>query len=174
MYALVNTLAFQEGFCYSPDCGVEQLVARRAHNPEVAGSSPVPATSRVVANSSPRQTHERRVLLISITRARLSLCTQGSRGVAQGGRSPRVSQSSPPGRPDTHTGRPDGPKVSHTIQLWVSPREGAGLRVGRARWSGHYPRGRERWFGPEPLRTVTRGLCLRTSQRVCFAASGSE
>ena len=33
-------------------CGVEQLVARRAHNPEVAGSSPVPAISRVVANSS--------------------------------------------------------------------------------------------------------------------------
>ncbi len=33
-------------------CGVEQLVARRAHNPEVAGSSPVPATSRVVAHSS--------------------------------------------------------------------------------------------------------------------------
>ncbi len=27
-------------------CGVEQLVARRAHNPEVAGSSPVPAISR--------------------------------------------------------------------------------------------------------------------------------
>ena len=26
--------------------GVEQLVARRAHNPEVAGSSPVPATKR--------------------------------------------------------------------------------------------------------------------------------
>ena len=25
--------------------GVEQLVARRAHNPKVAGSSPVPATS---------------------------------------------------------------------------------------------------------------------------------
>ena len=24
--------------------GVEQLVARRAHNPEVAGSNPVPAT----------------------------------------------------------------------------------------------------------------------------------
>ena len=43
-------------------CGVEQLVARRAHNPEVAGSSPVPATSRVGAHSSPRQTHERRVL----------------------------------------------------------------------------------------------------------------
>ena len=27
--------------------GVEQLVARRAHNPEVAGSSPVPATTKV-------------------------------------------------------------------------------------------------------------------------------
>ena len=26
--------------------GVEQLVARRAHNPEVAGSSPVPATKK--------------------------------------------------------------------------------------------------------------------------------
>jgi hypothetical protein len=25
-------------------CGVEQLVARRAHNPEVTGSNPVPAT----------------------------------------------------------------------------------------------------------------------------------
>jgi hypothetical protein len=25
-------------------CGVEQLVARRAHNPKVIGSSPVPAT----------------------------------------------------------------------------------------------------------------------------------
>ena len=29
----------------APYRGVEQLVARRAHNPEVAGSSPVPATS---------------------------------------------------------------------------------------------------------------------------------
>ncbi len=28
-------------------CGVEQLVARRAHNPEVAGSSPVPATMNI-------------------------------------------------------------------------------------------------------------------------------
>ena len=27
-------------------CGVEQLVARRAHNPKVTGSSPVPATIR--------------------------------------------------------------------------------------------------------------------------------
>ena len=25
-------------------CGVEQLVARRAHNPKVIGSSPIPAT----------------------------------------------------------------------------------------------------------------------------------
>ena len=32
---------------YSINCrhrGVEQLVARRAHNPKVAGSSPAPAT----------------------------------------------------------------------------------------------------------------------------------
>ena len=28
----------------APYRGVEQLVARRAHNPEAAGSSPVPAT----------------------------------------------------------------------------------------------------------------------------------
>ena len=27
-------------------CGVEQLVARRAHNPKVIGSSPVPATKK--------------------------------------------------------------------------------------------------------------------------------
>ena len=26
--------------------GIEQLAARRAHNPEVAGSSPVPATNK--------------------------------------------------------------------------------------------------------------------------------
>ena len=30
----------------APYRGVEQLVARRAHNPEVAGSSPVPATRK--------------------------------------------------------------------------------------------------------------------------------
>ena len=46
--------------------------------------------------------------------------------------------------------------------LQVSPREGAGLRVGRVRWSGHYPRVRERWGGAEPLRTATRGLCIRS------------
>jgi hypothetical protein len=40
---------------------------------------------RVVANSSPHQTHERRVLLIQITRARLSLSLQRFRGVGQGG-----------------------------------------------------------------------------------------
>ena len=28
------------------NCGVEQLVARRAHNPEVASSSPAPATTK--------------------------------------------------------------------------------------------------------------------------------
>ena len=31
-------------------CGVEQLVARRAHNPEVIGSSPVPATFPIDKN----------------------------------------------------------------------------------------------------------------------------
>ena len=31
--------------------GVEQMVARRAHNPEVAGSSPVPATTKHVETS---------------------------------------------------------------------------------------------------------------------------
>jgi hypothetical protein len=35
--------------------------------------------------------------------------------------------------------------------------QGAGLRLGRSRWSGHYPRDRARWFGPDPLRTATRG-----------------
>jgi hypothetical protein len=35
--------------------------------------------------------------------------------------------------------------------------QGAGLRLGRPRWSGHYPRGRPRQFGPDSLRTVTRG-----------------
>ncbi len=35
--------------------------------------------------------------------------------------------------------------------LRVSPQEGAGLRLGRARWSGHYPRGRERWGEAEPM-----------------------
>ena len=30
----------------SPNRGVEQQVARRAHNPKVAGSSPVPATKQ--------------------------------------------------------------------------------------------------------------------------------
>ena len=34
--------------------GVEQLVARRAHNPEVAGSSPVPATKRKSVHASGR------------------------------------------------------------------------------------------------------------------------
>ena len=32
--------------------GVEQLVARRAHNPKVTGSSPVPATKKRLASPS--------------------------------------------------------------------------------------------------------------------------
>ncbi len=31
-------------YCSDRYCGVEQLAARRAHNPEVAGSSPAPAS----------------------------------------------------------------------------------------------------------------------------------
>jgi hypothetical protein len=53
---------------------------------------------RGVANSSPRQSHERRVLLIQITRARLSLCAQRFRGVGEGGWCRGVSGSSPWGR----------------------------------------------------------------------------
>jgi hypothetical protein len=60
-------------------CGVEQLVARRAHNPEVAGSSPVPATSN--SGRRPREENEalrtaalaKRTRDASSTRARLSL-----------------------------------------------------------------------------------------------------
>ncbi len=36
------------------DCGVEQLAARRAHNPEVAGSSPAPASAPVAAKTPDR------------------------------------------------------------------------------------------------------------------------
>ena len=46
----------KDRFCGGPHSdplyrGVEQLVARRAHNPEVAGSNPVPATRKKVPNS---------------------------------------------------------------------------------------------------------------------------
>jgi hypothetical protein len=34
-------------------CGVEQLVARWAHNPKVVGSSPAPATRFLVTNRKP-------------------------------------------------------------------------------------------------------------------------
>ena len=43
MFMLYNTLALNESHIYR---GVEQLVARRAHNPEVVGSSPSPATKK--------------------------------------------------------------------------------------------------------------------------------
>jgi hypothetical protein len=50
-----------------------------------------------------------------------------------------------------------GRKSPNVFNLGSLAEQGAGLRLGRARWSGHYPRGRARWFDPEPLRTVTRG-----------------
>ena len=37
---------------WDPHRGVEQLVARRAHNPKVAGSSPAPATSSPMYDSA--------------------------------------------------------------------------------------------------------------------------
>jgi len=83
----------------------------------------------VVANSSPRQTHERRVLLIKVTRARLSLCAQRFRRVGQGGWCRGVPGSSPRRRRAPPAGRPDGPKVSHRLERWVSRR--AGCRVKR-------------------------------------------
>ena len=42
VYDIIPFAVKRDGIKYR---GVEQLVARRAHNPEVAGSSPVPATS---------------------------------------------------------------------------------------------------------------------------------
>ena len=41
MLSCYNTLALKSAFAYR---GVEQLEARRAHNPEVVGSSPASAT----------------------------------------------------------------------------------------------------------------------------------
>ena len=89
-------------------CGVEQLVARRAHNPEVAGSSPAPATSRVVANSSPRQTHERRVLREG---ASFAFCAAFLR-CGPGRLVPRCLGVLTAGSPGSPSGRPNGPKVS--------------------------------------------------------------
>ena len=52
MVSTIHRIFFQKTFCKfqfllyfcTRNCGVEQLVARRAHNPEVASSSPAPAT----------------------------------------------------------------------------------------------------------------------------------
>ncbi len=38
------TIGWKYGILYKVRCGVEQLAARRAHNPEVIGSNPIPAT----------------------------------------------------------------------------------------------------------------------------------
>ncbi len=49
----IDSLPFLMVYCNS--CrGVEQSVARRAHNPKVAGSSPVPATNADIAQSVER------------------------------------------------------------------------------------------------------------------------
>ena len=44
-------LAIEGRICYSAVCGVEQLAARRAHNPEVVGSNPAPAILSLAACS---------------------------------------------------------------------------------------------------------------------------
>lgn len=88
----------------------------------------------------------------SSTRARLSLSVERCRGVGQGGRSSGASGSSPPGRRTPPLADRMGQE-----SLRVSRGQGAGLRLGRSRWSGHYPGVRPRWFGPGPLRTATRG-----------------
>ena len=106
-------------------------------------------TSRVVANSSPRRKQERRVLHEG---ASFALYAGISRGWARaGGRGESRS---------LHRRVARTPPLADRMgrkSLRVSPREGAGLRLRRARWSGHYPRGRERWGGADRLRTVTRG-----------------
>jgi hypothetical protein len=93
----------------------------------------------VVANSSPRQTHERRVLHEG---ASFAFCAGISRGWARAA-GHRVSRS-------LHRRVARTPPLADRMgrkSLRVSPRQGAGLRLRRARWRGHYPRGRERWGG---------------------------
>ena len=67
-------------------------------------------------------------------------------------------------RPDPPAGRPDGPKVSPGLS-----REGAGLRLGRARWSGHYPRVRERWGGAD----VHGNSCSPTINSFTYSCLGT-
>ena len=43
----------------NPHRGVEQLVARRAHNPEAGGSSPPPATKQDTGNGIPEELKDR-------------------------------------------------------------------------------------------------------------------
>ena len=93
------------------------------------------STSRVVANSSPRQTHERRVLHDENHEgASFAFCAGISRGWARaGGRGESRS---------LHRRVARTPPLADRMgrkSLRVSPREGAGLRLRRARWSGHYP-----------------------------------
>ena len=89
-------------------------------------------TSRVVANSSPRQTYERRVLHEG---ASFAFCAAFSRGGP--GRLGLwclgVLTTGSPGSPRWPTGWAESLSGSLAEQ-------GVGLRVGRSRWSGHYPK----------------------------------
>ncbi len=146
-------------------CGVEQLVARRAHNPEVAGSSPVPATSRRTPAARPGFCFGVFRFRPKAEMERLSGCEpqpspnaretrppdpvhEGAsfafgaafREVGQGRRSPGVSGSSPRGRPAPPLADRMGRKSLIDLNFGSLAEQGAGLRLGRARWSGHYPK----------------------------------
>ena len=117
-----------------------------------------PTTSRVVANSSPRQAHERRVLREGASFAFYAAFSRGGPWRLV----PRCLGVFTTGSPDSPAGRPNRPKVSPGL----SRSRVAGFRVGRSRWSGHDPRGRPRWFGPDPLRTAS----LRNLTNFCTVA----
>ena len=102
-------------------CGVEQLVARRAHNPEVAGSSPVPATSRVVANSSlSANARTTRPPDLNHGGASFALCARISRRcqrVGHRGACLCLPWTSPAGRSTAPARRPKSASVSPSLSL---------------------------------------------------------
>jgi hypothetical protein len=94
----------------------------------------------------------------SSTRARLSLCAQRFRGVGQGGRSPGVSGSSPPGRPAPPLADRMGRESPKHLNVGSLAGQGDGLRLGRSRWSGHYPQS-EAWGSAPLVRSRTVANC---------------
>ena len=139
---------------YNPPRHARARRARREHHRHLAldQRAPLPLLQEALRTAA----LAKRTRDASSTRARLSLRAQRFRGVGQGGRS-RGALGLNHGvarLPRWPTGWAESLSRSLAGQ-------GAGLRLGRSRWSGHDPRGRERWFGPDPLRTTDRGLWLR-------------